>query len=88
MDVNRMQAKAISVSRARGLRKALTLPELVLWDELRGSRLAGFRFRRQHPLGPFILDFYCPAARLAVEVDGADQQTPCARSPTNDAIAG
>ena len=37
---------------------------------LRGRALAGHRFRRQHPVGPFVLDFYCDAARLAVEVDG------------------
>jgi very-short-patch-repair endonuclease len=41
-----------------------------LWQALRQGRLAGLRFRRQHPIGPYILDFYCAAARLAVEVDG------------------
>src|SRR6185437_3608359 len=48
----------------------MTLPEVVLWTALRKGRLAGLRFRRQHPIGPYILDFYCPSARLAVEVDG------------------
>jgi len=48
----------------------MTLPEVLLWEKLRGGRLGGLRFRRQHPTGPYILDFYCPAARLAVEVDG------------------
>jgi len=48
----------------------MTLPEVVPWRKLRGGRLKGCRFRRQHPVGPYILDFYCPAARLAVEVDG------------------
>jgi very-short-patch-repair endonuclease len=47
----------------------MTPPELALWDVLRRSAQAGLRFRRQHPLGPFVLDFYCPAAKLAVEVD-------------------
>jgi very-short-patch-repair endonuclease len=42
----------------------------VLWGLLRGRRLAGFRFRRQHPIGPYVVDFYCPAHRLVVEVDG------------------
>jgi very-short-patch-repair endonuclease len=48
----------------------MTLPELILWQELRGDRFNGLRFRRQHPIGPYILDFYCSAARLAVEIDG------------------
>ena len=47
----------------------MTQPERTLWAMLRGNT-TGMRFRRQHPIGPFILDFYCPAARLAVEVDG------------------
>jgi very-short-patch-repair endonuclease len=47
----------------------MTPPELRLWVALRGKALAGYRFRRQHPMGPYILDFYCPAVRLALEVD-------------------
>jgi very-short-patch-repair endonuclease len=43
---------------------------------LRGGRLNGLRFRRQHPIGDYILDFYCPSARLAVEVDGAAHDSP------------
>jgi very-short-patch-repair endonuclease len=49
----------------------MSLPEVVLWEELRGGRLEGHRFRRQHPVGPYIVDFYCARSRLAVEVDGA-----------------
>jgi very-short-patch-repair endonuclease len=49
----------------------MTLPEVLLWKVIRGRRLGGWLFRRQHPIGPYVLDFYCPAARLAVEVDGA-----------------
>jgi very-short-patch-repair endonuclease len=48
----------------------MTLPEVLLWEMLRQGRLAALRFRRQHPIGPYILDFYCAAARLAVEIDG------------------
>ena len=55
---------------ARRLRRDLTLPEALLWRELR-RRAAGFRFRRQHPVGPFVIDFYCASAKLGVEVDGA-----------------
>jgi len=47
----------------------MTLPEIVLWQALRRS-LLGLRFRRQHPIGPYVLDFYCPSARLAIEIDG------------------
>ena len=52
------------------MRHALTPPELALWSQLKGRKLAGFAFRRQHPVGVYILDFYCEAARLAVEIDG------------------
>lgn len=55
--------------RARTLRQSMTLPEILLWQELR-KRPAGLRFRRQHPAGIYILDFFCPRHRLAVEVDG------------------
>jgi very-short-patch-repair endonuclease len=55
--------------KARQLRRSLTLPEVKLWQALR-QRPGGLRFRRQHPAGPYILDFYCPAHRLAVEIDG------------------
>ena len=48
----------------------MSQPEVVLWRSLRGGRLTGLRFRRQHPLGPWILDFYCAEHRLGVEIDG------------------
>jgi very-short-patch-repair endonuclease len=62
--------------RARRLRRDMTLPEVLLWDCLRAGRLEGFRFRRQHPVGPYILDIYCASARLAVEVDGFQHDQP------------
>jgi 5-methyltetrahydrofolate--homocysteine methyltransferase len=55
---------------ARELRQTSTLAEKMLWEQLRGRGLKGKKFRRQHPLGPFILDFYCIEERLAIEVDG------------------
>lgn len=55
--------------RARILRQSMTLPEVLLWQELR-KRPAGLRFRRQHPAGAYVLDFFCPRHRIAVEVDG------------------
>ncbi len=58
-----------TLKRARQLRGEMSLPETMLWRVLR-SRPDGFKFRRQHPAGVYILDFYCPAVRLAIEVDG------------------
>jgi very-short-patch-repair endonuclease len=58
------------VSTARHLRKNQTVAEMLMWSLLRKKQL-GTRFRRQHPMGPFILDFYAPEVRLAIEVDGA-----------------
>lgn len=55
---------------ARRLRKEPTLSEAALWRLLRGKALAGVRFRRQVPIGPYIADFCCFSARLIVEVDG------------------
>jgi very-short-patch-repair endonuclease len=57
-------------SAAKRLRKNLTPAEQKLWQELRAGRLAGLKFRRQHPVGRFILDFYCPEYKLVIEVDG------------------
>ncbi len=56
--------------RARQLRAAMTDAERLLWRCLRMRRLGGHRFRRQVPVGPYIADFACLAARLVVEVDG------------------
>ena len=66
-----MRASTLTQKRARALLRDMSLPEVVLWEHLRNRRLRGLRFRRQHPLGPFILDFCCAEARVAVEVDGA-----------------
>ena len=60
---------ADTVKRARKLRSEMTLPEAVLWRVLR-TRPGGLKFRRQHPAGVYVLDFYCAVARLAIEVDG------------------
>ena len=55
---------------ARGMRRQQTSAEAVLWGALQKKQVAGLRFRRQHPVGRFVLDFYCPACKLVVEVDG------------------
>ena len=59
-----------STGLAAWLRRESTLPERMLWARLRDRGLEGWKFRRQHSVGPYVVDFYCPAARLAVEVDG------------------
>ena len=56
--------------RSRRLRKDATLPERRLWDLLRDRRLSGFKFRRQHVIGPFVVDYFCPASNLVIELDG------------------
>jgi very-short-patch-repair endonuclease len=60
----------ITLKRAKTLRRPMTPQELGLWLRVKNRQLGGFKFRRQHPLGPYILDFYCHEARLAVEIDG------------------
>ena len=55
--------------KARELRKCMTEAELRLWQAIRGCKL-GVKFRRQHPIGRFIADFYCHKRRLVIEVDG------------------
>jgi very-short-patch-repair endonuclease len=61
---------------ARRLRRDQTDEEKELWRALKAGRFAGFKFRRQHPNGIFFLDFYCPAARLSVELDGSQHGLP------------
>ena len=65
-----MYAPKRTVQSARSLRREMTPPEVRLWVALR-RKAQGLRFRRQHPIGSYVLDFYCERARLAVEVDGA-----------------
>ena len=56
---------------SREMRREPTEAETLMWQRLRGRRLNGWRFRRQHPYERFILDFYCAEAKLVVEIDGA-----------------
>ena len=57
-------------NRARQLRKRQTETEARLWSHLRSRQIKGMKFRRQHSVSPYILDFYCPEAHLAIELDG------------------
>ena len=58
------------IHRARDLRQTSTPPEQLLWIALRNGQIGGLKFRRQHPIGAYVVDFYCHAAALVVEVDG------------------
>lgn len=60
----------LAFSRADRLRKRMTLPERILWKKLRAKRFHGIRFRRQAPIGKYIVDFLCREAMLVIEVDG------------------
>ena len=59
-----------TTKRARGLRREAPFPERLLWSKLRNRQLDGWKFRRQHPVGPYFADFACSEAKLIVELDG------------------
>ena len=73
-----------AVARARALRRSMTVPERIVWSRIRGGAL-GFRFRRQHPFGAYILDFYCPDLHLCVEIDGQEHSERISRDAVRDA---
>jgi len=56
--------------KARQLRNKMTSAEKLLWDKLKGKQIAGVKFRRQHPINKYIVDFYCHAAKMVIELDG------------------
>ena len=64
------------IARARNLREKSSWAEKLLWRMLRNERFSGYKFRRQHPFGPYTLDFYCAEARLVVETDGFQHGHP------------
>ena len=67
------------LARARQMRTQPTSSEALLWSHLRAKQLDGNKFRRQHILAPYIVDFYCFSARLVVEIDGKSHQSVQAR---------
>ena len=66
----------ISLIRRRRLRRQSTRAESLLWFHLRGRRFANFKFRRQHSINHFIVDFFCATRRLAIELDGGQHFDP------------
>lgn len=76
--------RRLATTRARALRKNETEAERLLWAELRGRRHDGLKFRRQHPVAPYIIDFAERSIKLAIEIDGATHSTDAEK--THDAI--
>jgi very-short-patch-repair endonuclease len=64
------------IARARLLRKKETWAEKLMWSWLRGRRFNGYKFRRQHPIGKYSLDFFCEEAELDIELDGGQHGFP------------
>jgi very-short-patch-repair endonuclease len=71
-----------ALTTAKSLRAATTDAEIKLWYHLRAKRLGGFHFRRQHPIPPYIADFYCEALRLVIELDGSQHDEAVDRTRT------
>jgi very-short-patch-repair endonuclease len=71
LNITKMDKSPKTLARARKLRDSETEAEGRLWGSLRDRRLAGFKFRRQVPVPPYIVDFLCVSQSLVVEVDGA-----------------
>ena len=78
MKINKIQldnsmwkgATSRTFQNAQLLRATMTSSESLLWDELKGNKLLGYKFRRQHPIGNYIVDFYAHKLKLVIEVDG------------------
>ncbi len=70
MSFNPLYNKDFLKDRRRWLRRKATYTEKVLWQDLRNKKMKGVKFYRQFSIGCFVFDFYCPAAHLAIELDG------------------
>mgnify|MGYP001282072607 FL=1 len=70
MNESRFSVSRKTTERAQRLRREATPAERKLWARLKAKQLNGLQFRRQHPIGPYIVDFYCAALKLAIEIDG------------------
>ena len=78
------QTRNLMIEQAREMRKNPTKAEALLWGELRAKKLGGYKFRRQHPLGSFIVDFYCPLRKLVIELDGPIHESQKAYDDTRE----
>jgi len=68
--MTRVYNRTSEKKKRRALRGEMPRAEVLLWSKLRGRQLGELKFRRQYSVGPYVVDFYCPEARLAIEVDG------------------
>jgi very-short-patch-repair endonuclease len=68
--MTRIFNKTSEKEKRRQLRNSMTEEEVILWSRLKSRQIGGFKFRRQYGVGPFVVDFYCPEKKLALEVDG------------------
>jgi very-short-patch-repair endonuclease len=80
----RFDRTKIKIERSRRLRRDATDVERRLWQKLRNAQIDGASFRRQHPAGNYILDFYCPALQLAIELDGGQHAQATSRDRQRD----
>ncbi|HEY0076950.1 MAG TPA: endonuclease domain-containing protein [Abditibacteriaceae bacterium] len=67
---NRIEQK----EKRQALRRKRTKAEVILWQRLRAGQVGGWKFRQQYSIGPYIVDFYCPQLKLAIEIDGASHE--------------
>ena len=68
--MNRIYNRRELKTRRQTLRSQMPPAEALLWQQIRGKQLLGYKFRRQYSVGRYVLDFYCPALRLGIELDG------------------
>lgn len=82
----RVGVRADAKDKARALRAQMNDAETLMWQQLRGRRFQGFKFRRQRPLGPYILDFVCLEAGLVIEIDGGQHAEQLAYDQARTAL--
>lgn len=71
---------------SRTLRKTSTLAEVLLWKELKGRKLRGYKFLRQKPIEHYIIDSYCPSLKLAIEIDGVTHDAKVDKDATRQTV--
>ncbi len=68
-------ATSSTFERAKALRNRLTIHELIIWNLLKNNQMLNLKFRRQHPIGKFVADFYCHRIKLVIEIDGESHRS-------------
>ncbi len=71
MPIDKRRNTANAIQTARRLRRDMTWPEKQFWSRVKASQFLNLKFRKQHPIGPFVVDFYCASVGSVVEIDGA-----------------